>query len=301
MENEFRLKTRGDGMKKIISIAAMFVIMTPAISSAQDFGRIISSSIGGIQQIAEASKDITPSEEHYIGRAVAATIISKYPLLQNPALNSYLNRVGLLVAAASDRPETYGGYHFAVLNSDEPNAYACPGGIILVNKGLLKQIKNEDQLAAVLAHEVAHVAHRHGIGAIKKSRWTKFGFYVAGEVGSQYTSDQLGQLAQEFQNVVMDVAKKVMESGYSKGDEKNADSSGMRFAWAAGYNPGEMIEFIEAEASAGKGHPTGPFSSHPKPGARVTSLKKELSGLSPTGKTEKVRTSRYASAAGKIK
>ncbi len=154
-------------MKKIISIAVMLMIMTPAVSSAQDFGRIISSSIGGIQQIAEASKDITPSEEHYIGRAVAATIISKYPLLQNPALNSYLNKVGLLVAAASDRPETYGGYHFAVLNSDEPNAYACPGGIILVNKGLLKQIKNEDQLAAVLAHEVAHVAHRHGIGAIK--------------------------------------------------------------------------------------------------------------------------------------
>ncbi len=99
----------------------------------------------------------------------------------------------------------------------------------------------------------------------------------------------------------MDVAKKVMESGYSKGDEKNADSSGMRFAWAAGYNPGEMMEFIEAEASAGKGHSTGPFSSHPKPGARVASLKKELSGLSPAGKTEKVRTSRYASAAGKVK
>ncbi|HPW44868.1 MAG TPA: M48 family metalloprotease [bacterium] len=288
-------------MKKTFLIAAMLMIVIPAMSSAQDLGRIISSSIGGIQQIAEASKDITPSEEHYIGRAVAATIISKYPLLQNPALNSYLNRVGLLVAAASERPETYGGYHFAVLTSDEPNAYACPGGIILVNQGLLKQIKNEDQLAAILAHEVAHVAHRHGIRAIKKSRWTKFGFYVAGEVGSQYTSDQLGQLAQEFQNVVMDVAKKVMESGYSKGDEKDADSSGMRFAWAAGYNPGEMIEFIEAEAQAGKGHPVGPFSSHPKPADRVASLKRELSGLSPTGKTEKVRTSRYVAAVGNVK
>jgi len=198
-----------------------------------------------------------------------------------------------LLANASDRPVTYGGYHFAVIKSDMPNAYACPGGIILISDALLRELANEDQLAAVLSHEVAHVAHRHGINAIKKSRWTKFGFYAAGEVGKQYTSEQTGQLAQEFQNVVMDVAKKVMESGYSKSDEKDADSSGMKFAAAAGYNPLEMIGFMRMQAEKNVGHVGGPFSSHPEPKSRISILDEVVSSLSPLSDTNNSRTARF--------
>lgn len=278
-------------MKRIILILAV-VTMIPAFAHAQDIGKILGSAIGGISQIAEAAKEITPAEEHYIGRAVAATILAKYPLLNDPGLTRYVNEVGDLVAYASDRPTTYGGYHFAVLNSSEPNAFACPGGIILINKGLLNQIKNEDQLAAVLAHEVAHVAKRHGIGAIKKSRWTKFGFYAAGEIGKNYTSGEVGQLVGEFQGVVTDVAKRVMESGYSKSDEKKADESGMEYAYKAGYNPKEMIEFLKAEEASGVGFESGPFSSHPKPAARIKELEKDIGDMDDAS-TEGVRTARY--------
>ena len=280
----------------IIVVAALAIV--PASGRAFDLGQAIGSAIEGGKQLAEASKEITPSEEHYIGRAVAAMVLAKYPLLENIALTRYINEVGLLLAAASDRPNTYGGYHFAVLNSDVPNAFACPGGIILINKGLLKEVQNEDQLAGVLAHEVAHVAHRHGIGAIKKSRWTKLGFYAAGEVGKQYSSSEIGQLVGEFQGVVTDVAKNVMESGYSKSDEKFADEAAVRFAYAAGYNPNELVNFVKSEESKGIGSDQGPFASHPKPEARLKGIEGTIAGESgaSSAATEAARTARFKAA-----
>lgn len=268
------------------------ISLMPLTAKAADLGDILGSAIGGVQQLAEAAKEITPAEEHYIGRAVAAMIIAKYPLVSNPALTKYVNDVGLTLAYSSDRPSTYGGYHFAVVNGAEPNAYACPGGIILISKGLLKEIKNEDQLAAVLAHEVDHVAHRHGIGAIKKSRWTKFAFYAAGEIGKQYTPGEISQLVGEFQGVVTDVAKRVMESGYSKSDEKKADENGMKYAYRVGYNPSEMIAFIKAEEASGVGGKSGPFSSHPKAKTRIEELEKDIGDMS-SATTDPVRTARY--------
>ncbi|MFA5812029.1 MAG: M48 family metalloprotease, partial [bacterium] len=134
-------------MKRIFAIfGAIAAIALAAQAHAFDIGQAVSSGIGGVQQIAAASKDITPSEEHYIGRAVAAMIIDKYPLMGNAALDEYVNKVGLVVAYHSDRPVTFGGYHFAVLRSDEVNAFAAPGGFIFITRGLLKSIQNEDQL-----------------------------------------------------------------------------------------------------------------------------------------------------------
>lgn len=287
-------------MKRHLVLLLALAFALPSSAMAFDIGQAIGVALEGTKQLAEAAKDITPSEEHYIGRAVAAMILEKYPLLNNSALTNYVNEVGGLVAAASERPNTYGGYHFAVLASDEPNAYACPGGIVLINRGLIREIASEDQLAGVLAHEVAHVASRHGIGAIKKSRWTKFGFYAAGEVGKHYTPGEVGQLVGEFQGVVTDVAKKVIESGYSQSDEKKADESGMRYAAAAGYNPSEMVEFVKAEEAKGVGHDQGPFASHPKPGTRIKELEGTLSEIGGSAATEKSRTARFRAATSGI-
>ncbi len=280
-------------MKHAIALITLLVVAGLGVrAQAFDIGQAIGGAIGGVQQIAEASKEITPSEEHYIGRAVAAMVLDKYPLLNNAALDQYVNKVGLVVAFHSDRPVTFGGYHFAVLNSDEINAFACPGGLIFITRGLLRQVQSEDQLAAVLGHEVAHVAGRHGINAIKKSRWTKFGFYAAGEVGKQYSGSEVGQLAQEFQGVVSDVAKQVLESGYSKSDEKKADINGMQFAANAGYDPKAMASFIQHEIDAGIGSKSGPFSSHPSPEKRLQEVNGELASIS-GGAEVPARTARF--------
>lgn len=284
----------------IMYIMIASLTLLPPSAHAVDIGQIVGQAITGAAQLAEAAKEITPSEEHYIGRAVAAMVVNKYPLLDNALLTKYINEVGLLTAAVSERPSTYGGYHFAVLDSDEPNAYACPGGLIFINKGLLKEIKNEDQLAAVLAHEISHVAYRHGISAIKKSRWTKFAFYTAGEVGKHYAPDEMAQLVGEFQGVVTDVAKKVIESGYGIDDEKYADEMGAKSSYAAGYNSSEMIDFLRMEKTRGIGHPSGPFKSHPTPDARIAQLEGITSQLGPTA-TDEVRTNRFKAATASLK
>lgn len=251
--------------------------------------------------MAQASKEITFSEEHYIGRAVAALILEKYSLLGNAAIDSYLNKVGTTVAYHSDRPVTYGGYHFAALNSNEINAFACPGGLIFVTKGLLREVQNEDQLANVLGHEVKHVAKRDGIRAIKKSRWTKFGFYAAGEVGKHYAPSEVSQLVGEFQNVVSEVAKTVMEKGYSKSDEKSADSLGMRYAANAGYDPLAMKQFIEHEVAQGRGNDTGPFSSHPSHDKRLKEVDNTIKDEGLTGTIAPVRTQRFKATTASLK
>jgi len=101
----------------------------------------------------KAARPITEMEEYYIGRGVAARILSRDELYNHPETIGYVNHIGNTLAINSSRPCTYNGYHFAVLDTDEINAFACPGGIIFITRGMLKFVHNEDELAGVLAHE----------------------------------------------------------------------------------------------------------------------------------------------------
>ncbi len=284
-------------MKNLITILALIIFVTMSSGAqAQDWGAIGGSIFGGVTQMAQAAKEITPSEEYYIGRAVAAMILEKSPLYQNAALTQYVNKVGLAVAYHSDRPVTYGGYHFGIVNSPEATAYAIPGGTVLVTTGLLKEVQNEDELACILGHEVRHIVDRDGIKAIKKSRWTNFAFYAAGEAGKHYTPSEVSQLVGTFQSVVSDVAKQVIEKGYSKTDENEADNYGMRYAMNAGYDPGAMAEFIRHEIALGIGGNSGPFSSHPSPEQRIKRVEGAISSEGLTGTVQPVRTARFKRA-----
>ena len=105
------------------------------------------------QAVTKTFQDITPEQEYYIGRTVAATVLLGYPPKPAEKLNDYVNLVGQSLAKFSARPETFGGYHFLVLDSDEINAFAAQGGLVLVTRGLLQCCQSEDELASVLAHE----------------------------------------------------------------------------------------------------------------------------------------------------
>ena len=116
-------------------------------------------------------------------------ILARYKVYEDAPLTGYVNRVGGLVAAVSERPETYGGYHFWVLDSDGINAFAAPGGFVFVTRGLLAQAPDEEAVAAVLAHEVGHVCLKHGLKAIKQSRLTSAFGILAAEGAKQYGSE----------------------------------------------------------------------------------------------------------------
>lgn len=101
--------------------------------------------------------ELSPRDEHYLGRAVAARILDRYQPLSAPKLNAYVTRVIRVLASVSDRPETYGGYHAIVLDTDEPFVAGAPGGFVFISRGLLTRIPDEDTLAAALAGEVARI------------------------------------------------------------------------------------------------------------------------------------------------
>lgn len=145
-------------------------------------------------QTEKAIRPMNEQEEYYVGRAVAATILGQYRLYRNERLTRYLNEVGQAVALASSRPFTYGGYHFAVLDTDEVNALACPGGIIFISRGMLKKAQNEEEVAAILAHEIAHVSHKDGLGAIQSARWAEVVTALGTEAARKLSAAQLAKL-----------------------------------------------------------------------------------------------------------
>ncbi len=214
-------------------------------------------------------QDITPEQEYYIGRSVAATVLGSYKPYDAPALNRYLNELGQTLALYSDRPETFGGYHFLALETEEVNAFAAPGGLILVSRGLLRCCRSEDELAAVLAHEVGHVQNGHGLRAIKKGRLTSALTILAVEAGKNVAGADLAEVVQAFEGSVTDITSTLVNSGYSRAYENEADAAAVRILARAGYDPRALLELLGAMKPILAADARGFAKTHPSPETRI--------------------------------
>ncbi|MBI2387875.1 MAG: M48 family metalloprotease [Elusimicrobia bacterium] len=248
----------------------------------------------GVNQVRKGFAEISESEEYYIGRAVAAQVLTRYKPLNDPGLNAYAQKVTQAVALASDRPSTFKGYHVQVLASDEINAFAAPGGFIFVTKGMLELVRSEDELAGVLAHEVAHVAKKHGLKTIQTSRLTSAFAILGSEAAKNYTPQQVSRLTSAFEGAVDDVVNKLVVNGYSRDKEYEADKFGAQYAKAANYDPGALKAFLERMEKAEGSGGGGMFKTHPSPSKREA----ELGALSPASgyKRSSERGRRFSAA-----
>ena len=266
--------------------------------SSMTGGRVTNAQYQSMTKVATAvrksAEDISESEEYYIGRAVAAQIMSRYRPLDNPALNLYAQRIVQAVSMASDRPSVFKGYHVQVLQSDEVNAFAAPGGFIFVTTGLLRLTRSEDELACVLAHEVAHVSKRHGLKAIKTSRLTAAFAVLGSEAAKSYTSSQVAELTDAFKGTVDDVVNNLVVNGYSRDKEYEADRFGARYARDANYDPGALAAFLRRMDESGAAGGGGMFKTHPKASKRV----EELGALAPSASHRRsaARDKRFAAS-----
>lgn len=231
-----------------------------------------------VKAVRKSTAEITPEQEYYIGRAVAATILKQYRPWDNPAANAYLNKVGQALALVSDQPETFGGYHFLALDSDEINAFAAPGGLILVSRGLLRCCKSEDELAAVLAHEIGHVQLKHGLGAIKKSRLMDLGGMLVKEGIKEFSSSQVRQLTQIFGESVGDITKTLMINGYSRTQESEADAAAVVLLRRMGYQPAGLIVMLKKMKANYPKDAVGFAKTHPDPLDRVRDVQPKVGG-----------------------
>ncbi|RMG41868.1 MAG: peptidase M48 [Candidatus Dadabacteria bacterium] len=223
-----------------------------------------------------ATRDLTREEEYYLGRAVSAHILTIYPLYEKPELTAYVNKVGLTVASESGLPETFGGYHFAVLDSDEINAMAAPGGFIFISRGILELMPDEDSLAAVLAHEVMHVAKKHGVAAISQDNMTRTLSALGTFAGSLNCSELIQQATTVFGGAVKDITDTLVTSGYSRTQEREADLGAVDILYRAGYDPYAMevmLQLVEGQSGKSSG---GWFDTHPPASERLKMVRNYL-------------------------
>ena len=252
----------------------------------------------GIDAIDLTFKGITPVQEYYIGRSVTAQMLDSYATYDNELANRYLNEIGQTLAMASDRPETFGGYHFQLIETDEINAFAAPGGLILISTGMLDLCNTEDELAAVLAHEIAHVVGKHGLRAIKNSRLTSALTILGTESARHFGGSDLKQLVTDFGGGVEDITSTLLVNGYSRGLEEEADQIAITILKRVGYDPKALSSMLaEMEKRLKVGGP-GFARTHPAPRDRIVAITPALIGL-PDQIEPEVRYKRFEDATWK--
>jgi Zn-dependent protease with chaperone function len=227
-----------------------------------------------------------------MGKEYAQQIEQQMVVINNKQLTDYINRVGQRLVNQGGLRE-YGDYpyNFKVVQEDSINAFALPGGPMYVHTGLIAAAENEGQLAGVLAHELSHVALRHGTNQASKQQMIQLPAMLAGAVAGGSLTGQLAQLG-----IGLGMNSVLMK--FSRGAESDSDLLGMHAMARAGYNPIDMARFfekLEAEMGGDPGKVAQFFSSHPNPGNRVKAIEEQIQFLprqsvrSPEGDIEQMR------------
>lgn len=290
-------------LSAVLLMAGCSTVSMVATHVAVDQGAISQDEADSINRVVVAAEkywsDITPEQEHYIGRAVAATLLDTYAPLDDSQANDYLNRLGQALALACDRPETYGGYHFLLLDSDEINAFACPGGLILVSRGLVACCGGEDQLASVLAHEIGHVAGKHGLRSIKSGRLTSALTIMAAEGSRNFGGESLATLVDDLEGSIDDITQSLVSSGYSRGLEREADLEAVAIMNTVGYNARGLATMLEEMNARWEPHGPGFMRTHPSPADRLVDIQPAVASLAPLA-PPRVRQARFDTAVGHL-
>lgn len=239
--------------------------------TAQEQGVITKDQADGATGVYKGAKELSSEtslkDERDLGETVAlqayATTGFGAPLKNEYAMR-YVAMMTTLVGRYSERPLI--PYFTAIINSDEVNAFATPGGYIFITRGAIEMMQSEAELASVIGHEVAHINKKHALNEIKRVKgWSQIGSGAAKGAGVGGGAD--------FDALVKDLAKMIMGKAFSKTDELDADLSGMKYTMAAGYDPRAMLDFLTTLKS--KSAPSGAVvSSHPEPHERIDELNK---------------------------
>ncbi len=257
-------------MMKLIKIVAVAVCcLFSGSGSAFDLGQLgeAAKELQAVDpKLAEAVKELKDPdevEEIAIGRQIAGNLLGAAPLVKDAKLQKYVNQVGEWVASQSERPNL--PWHFGVIQSDDVNAFAAPGGYIFVTLGLYRLLQNEADLAGVLGHEVGHVIRRHHLKVLQQSKLV--------DAGSKALSKEVGGGHANVQKLIGSGAEIVARS-LDKNAEFEADRIGVVLATRAGYDayglPGVLQQighFAKDEGSVAL-----LFKTHPHPDDRLAQL-----------------------------
>lgn len=245
---------------------------------------------------------LTDSEEYYAGRSVAANVLAKYKLYEDPDLVDYVATLGYSLIQVSDRPEIFNGYHFVIVDTPDLNAFTGPGGFIFITTGIIKECRNEEELAGVIAHEIGHACLKHPeleASRLKHKQETISGIKTLSDVaGTVLQSEELKQIGNAFA-AVMDEFMEVSNKGFGKEEELAADGYGTQLLARRGYNPKGLRDLLaRASRPAGDGWLC---DSYPTPRERMARIDAVIASNNLSGKTDVGRTARFLAKTRKLR
>jgi predicted Zn-dependent protease len=227
-----------------------------------------------------------------LGKEAAAEIEKQVTVVSDSELNRYLRRIGEKLAAA---PEAGGfPYSFKLVSDNTINAFALPGGPTYIHSGLIAAAENEAQLAGVIAHEIAHVALRHGTNQASKANLIQLPAALAAAAAGG-SGSMLGSLAQ----LGIGLGANSILLKYSRNAERDADLLGTRIMARAGYTAVEMARFFEKLEAGGGSRMPQFFSDHPNPGNRIRAVEAEIRYL-PSGTYTTGNAAEFANAKSRV-
>jgi beta-barrel assembly-enhancing protease len=208
-------------------------------------------------------KNYSGEEEMQIGREIAGNLLGASPLVKDAALQKYINQVGRWVASQSERDNL--SWHFGVIESEDINAFAMPGGYVVVTKGLYRKLQNEAQLAGVLAHEIAHIVQNHHIKLLQKTQLL--------DLGADLIGKQIGRDNRVIKKIIGSGAE-ICARSLDKDAEFEADRMGVTLTARSGYEPYGLPEVLQVigQTNTDDGSVGLLFKTHPHPDDRLVKL-----------------------------
>jgi len=224
--------------------------------------------LSDLGKVIESGEELSPSEQYYVGRSVSANILVRYKVEEKKKeLDHYTQLVGeVLIGLNPEIEGTFKGYRFTVLDSPQVQAVSAPAGFVFVARGSIERAETEDEVAAILAHEIAHVQLKHALRAINKSRWKELGASTA-DLATKSSS----KIVQGFGGAVGDIGVSLLDKGYDRDWEYAADAMAVQILKTAGYHEEALTVYLSRLGQEGGNG--GWFQTHPAPADRIAELK----------------------------
>ena len=250
-----------------VTAAALLLSMVPfnmggCSPTNVNIGALVDAAGKGIKTASLSEKD-----EDSLGQSVALQATNRYPVYADATLNRYVTLVGRTVGAASPVPKPANHpYYFAVLDTQDVNAFSGPGGYVFITRGAVQRMQDESELAGVLGHEIGHVVKHHGLNAVRSA-----GTADALLTGAKGADQRVGA----FGNSSDALSVAILNKGFGQPQEEEADAEGVKYLIAAGYDPNGYLRFLQRLKGEQK-RGGNPFGTHPGIGDRIQKVAAQI-------------------------
>ncbi|MBK6638547.1 MAG: M48 family metalloprotease [Rhodocyclaceae bacterium] len=259
------------GVRAVLLVLGLLGHATLAQAIEINLGKVFDAakSVAQSRQVANLSEP----EEVTLGDEIASRTLSAYPLVDNEPLQRYVNSVGRWVALQSERPSL--PWRFALAQSDQMNAFAVPGGVVLITSAMWMSLQNEAELACVIGHEVAHIVRKHHLALLEQGALIEAGKNLI-DAGIQGGSGK--DLAKRM---ALGEGAELFTRKLDRGAERDADADGVVYAARAGYDPAACLSFIQRMAARKVSDSTlgSLYKTHPQARERVVDVTDSLTRL----------------------